>query len=77
MKVCYSHAVLLARFDNMCKMIPLECYRRNVVDPALLTVHPVLFQLPSAQTSLPAMYLHVVQKKITAPRTQDELSCGY
>ena len=67
MKVCYSHAVLLAQFDNMCKMIQLECYSRNVVGPALLTVHPVLLQLPSARASLPAMHLHVIQIRITAP----------
>ena len=56
-------------------MIQLECYRRNMVDPALLTVNPVLLQLPSARASLPAMHLHVIQMKITAPRLQDELSC--
>ena len=35
----------------MCKMIQLECYRRNVEDPALLTVHPVLFQCPDIAAS--------------------------
>jgi hypothetical protein len=61
----------------MCKMIQLECYRRNMVDPALLAAHPVLLRLPSAWASLRAMHLHAIQMKITAPRTQNELSCSY
>ena len=43
MKGYYSHAVLLAQFDYMCKKFQLECYRRNMVVLALLSIHPVFF----------------------------------